>query len=185
MKRTITILLIAIMALSLAACGRQPVETPQDPDKDQDIIIDPKPEGEKVEVTLYYMNEEYIATGDESLEKAIAVKREVLVGEKPLEEVVLAELQKQPQEEGITTSLEEIKVLSVETAENTAYVNLAGDKLHGGSLQETSILTQMILSLTELEGIEQVQIYVDGSVRETLMSHYFIQEPLTRKDIGY
>lgn len=185
MKKTMILLMIVVLALSMAACGRQPVDPPKDKNNEENVIVDPKPEGEKVEVTLYYMNNKYIETGDESLEKAIPVKREVLVGEKPVEEVILAELQKQPEEENLSTALEAIKVLSVETAENTAYVNLAEEHLAGGSLQETSILTQMILSLTELEGIDQVQIYVEGSVRETLMSHYFIQEPLTREDMGY
>lgn len=181
--------LIFLLIFSMAACKQtaEPPEeqTPVTQDPPQNVVVDPNPVGEKEEITIYYINNDYIATGNESLEKAIPVKKEVVIGEKSIEEVVLEELQKNPEDEKLSTAMGIIKVLSVETAENTAFVNLSGEKLRGGSLDETMILTQLILSLTELPGIEQVQIYVDGSVRETLMSHYEIMEPLTREDIGY
>lgn len=183
MKKRFLFLGLAILILSLMACQKTP-DTPLDqPGEDQ--IIDPNPEGEAVDVTLYYINEEYIISGDESLGIAIPVETQVIVGKKPLEEAVLEALQKEPEDEKLETFLQSIKILSVETAENTAYVNISGENLSGGSLQETGILTQIILTLTELPGIEQVQFYVDGGVRETLMSHYFIQEPLTRESIGF
>jgi len=190
MKKIMILGLVLLLVFSMAACQKQTVETPEDQtptpqDPPQNVVVDPSPEGEKEEITIYYINNEYIATGDESLEKAIPVTKEVVIGEKAIEEVILEELQKEPEDEKLSTAIGNIKVLSVETAENTAFVNLSGEKLSGGSLDETMILTQLILSLTELPGIEQIQIYVDGRVRETLMSHYEIMEPLTREDIGY
>jgi spore germination protein GerM len=116
------------------------------------------------------------------IEKLIPVKREVMLGEKSIEEVLIAELQKKPEDNKLSTGLEGLKVLSVETKENTAYVNFSSENLYGGSLQEMSVISQVVMTLTELPGIEQVQFLVDGSVRETLMGHDVIQEPIKRDD---
>lgn len=183
MKKIITIILIATLALTMFACGRQVEEAPQNQDNNNnDTVIDPNPEGEREEITLYFMNLEYIETGNDELEKIIAVKREVTVGEKSLEEMVIAELQKKPEDEKLYTALENLKVLSVETVGSTAYLNLSNENLYGGSLEESSILNQVVLSLTELPDINAVQFLVDGSKRETLMGHFLIEEPLTRED---
>ena len=186
MKKIISILLVVTMIFTLAACKPEaPSDDNNDGDKnnnnntiEDDTIVDPNPEGETKTIKLYFANEEYILTGNDDLDVIIAVEREVKVKEKPIEEVVLEELKNKPEDEQLTTIVDKIKVLSVETAENTAYVNLSGENLHGGSLEESLILQQIVFSLTELEGIEQVQILVDGSKRETLMGHITIEEPL-------
>ncbi len=186
MKKIMILSLVIVLLLSFAACTRQGQPVDPDPQEPGDnVVVDPNPPGETVEVTIYYMNYDYIVTGDESLEKAIPVTREVVVGEKSVEEIIVQELQIEPEEEELTSALTGLKVLSVETAANTAYVNFSSERLSGGSLEETSVLTQLVLSLTELPEIDEVQIYVDGSVRETLMSHYEIMEPITREDLGY
>ncbi len=181
MKKAAVLFLLMVSLFALAACGKQ-VKTPDDPNNG---VIDPEPQDEIVEVTLYYMNQEYIMTGNEELEKLISIKKEVAIGEKPIEEVVIAELQKKPEDDKLSSSLEGLKVLSVETAENTAYVNFSSDKLSGGSLQEMGVIAQVVMSLTELPGIEQVQFLVDGSVRESLMGHAIIQEPIGREDTSF
>lgn len=178
MKKIVVLFLVIVAMFTLAACGKQ-VKTPEDPNNG---VVDPSPQGEKVEVTLYYMNQEYIITGNEALEKIIPVKKDVMVGEKPIEEAIISELLKKPEDSKLSTALENLKVLSVETAENTAYINFSSDKLYGGSLQEMGVIAQVVMSLTELPGIEKVQFLVDGSVRETLMGHDIILEPLTRED---
>ncbi|KAB3526656.1 GerMN domain-containing protein [Alkaliphilus serpentinus] len=187
MKKLMVILFIAVLALTMLACGRQVEEVPQDQDPNNNgngTVVDPNPADEEKEVTLYFMNQEYIETGNEEVEKVIEVKREVTVGEQSLEEAVMAELQKKP-EEGMYTSLENIKILSVETVENTAYVNISSDGLYGGSLEEISLMNQVVLTLTDLPDIKAVQFLVDGSKRETLMGHFLIEEPITREDIGF
>lgn len=190
MKKIMLFVLVSIMIFSFAACNKQVTEVPPqnevgstsdgEAQTGENNVVDPQPSEEKVKVTLYFMNQEYITTGNEKLDKVIAVEREVSVGEKPLEEVILQELQKAPQDEKLSTALNSIKILSVETAGDTAFVNISGEKLSGGSLQEMSILNQIVLSLTELPEIKKVQLLVDGSKRETLMGHIYIQEPLTR-----
>lgn len=188
MKKLILFLLVAVMIFTLASCKpKAPTEGKNDTgNKDpveDNTIVDPSPEGEIVTLKLYFANREYIMTGNDNLDAIIAVEREAKIKEKPIEEVILEELGNKPDDEGLTTLVEKIKVLSVETAENTAYINLSGENLHGGSLEESLILQQIVFSLTELEGIEKVQFLVDGSKRETLMGHISTEEPLERPDI--
>lgn len=187
MKKLILFLLAVTMIFTLAAC--KPKTPADDGNKGgnniggNDVIVDPNPEGETVTVELYFANQEYIMTGNENLDAIVAVEREIKVKGKPIEEVILEELKNKPEDEQLTTIIEKIKVLSVETAENTAYVNLSGENLHGGSLEESLILQQIVFSLTGLDKVEQVQFLVDGSKRETLMGHILIEEPIKRTDI--
>lgn len=179
------------MIATMIGCSKKPIETPApltgtgNNVEEGDIVVDPEPESQIVTVTLYYVNEEYVMTGSETLKKVLSLEKEVTVGEKSLEAVILAEIQKKPEGDKLSTALENIKILSVDTAEKIAYVNLAGDRLSGGSLQEDLVLHQIVYSLTELKNIDAVQLLVDGSKRETLMGHIFIEEPLKRQDLGY
>lgn len=184
-KKITLFLLAVIMVFTLAACNTKTPTEIDDGDNtgNGNTVVDPAPEGETTTVKLYFANQEYIMTGDESLDHTIEVEREVKIGEKPIEEVILEELKKKPEDEKLSTMMEKIKVLSVETAEGTAYVNLSSENLFGGSLEEALILNQIVFSLTELEGVEQVQFLVDGSKRESLMGHTVIEEPLKRPDV--
>ena len=187
MKKIISFLLAAIMIFTLAAC--RPKVPPVDENNGgnntvgDNNIIEPDPKDEIVTVKLYFANQEYIMTGDESLDRIIAIEREIEPGDKSIEGVILEELKNEPEDEQLTTIVKKLEVLSVETVGDMVFVNLSGENLHGGSLEESLILQQIVLSLTELEGIEQVQILVDGSKRETLMGHILIEEPLKRADI--
>lgn len=188
MKKLIPFLLVITMIFMLAACKpKPPVEDENgggnDIAGDNNDIVDPSPGGEIKTLRLYFANQDYILTGDSELDAIIEVERDVKIKEKPIEEVILEELSDEPEDENLVTMLEKVKVLSVETAEDTAYVNLSGENLHGGSLEESLLLQQIVFSLTELEDIKQVQFLVDGSKRESLMGHIIIEEPLKRTDI--
>jgi len=183
-KKVILFLLAAVMIFTLAACTTNaPTPVDEENNGNGNTVVDPVPEGETVTLKLYFASQEYIMTGDSNLDSIIQVEREVKLGEKPVEEVILEELKKKPEDDSITTVLEKINILSVETAENIAYVNLASENLSGGSLEESLILNQIVFSLTELEEVDAVQILVDGSNRETLMGHIIIEEPLQRPDV--
>ncbi|ABR46935.1 spore germination protein-like protein [Alkaliphilus metalliredigens QYMF] len=185
MKRIFIILSIVLLVITLGACAQRTVEEPPTDDPNNgDVVVDPDPQGETQLVTLYFMNQEYVLTGDADLDMVIPVEREVIFGEKPLEEVVVAELQKAPEDEDLTTVLENISVLSVERVDEIAYVNLSSENLSGGSMTEVGLLQQVIMTLTELENVEQVQFLVDGSKRESLMGHFLIEEPIGREDMG-
>ncbi|SES83941.1 Sporulation and spore germination [Natronincola peptidivorans] len=185
------ILLAVSLILTFVGCNRAPQEAPapltetENPQNGEDVVIDPAPEGEEIVVTLYFANYDYIMTGDQGLESTIPVEKTITVGERGIEEIIIAELQSQPEEEELSTTLDTLKVLSVDTAEKIVYVNFSSEQLSGGTLQESLVLQQVVYSLTELPEIEAVQILVDGSKRETLMGHIFIEEPLIREDIGF
>ncbi|MDR5660088.1 GerMN domain-containing protein [Serpentinicella sp. ANB-PHB4] len=184
-KKISAIVLVLGMLVVLVGCGTS--EDPQkniNDEKDNDnVIVNPEPEGDQVTVTLYFVNQEYVYTGDADLDPIVPVEREVALGSKTVEEVVITELQKEPGDEDLTTALEVITLLSVETEDNIAYVNISGDQLGGGSMQEGMILSQIVWTLTEIEDIDAVQILVDGSKRESLMGHITIDEPLSREEI--
>ncbi|MGI6751524.1 MAG: GerMN domain-containing protein [Anaerovoracaceae bacterium] len=165
------LLLLLVMMIPLVACGngKENGESPNSGYEDN------------VEITLYYVNNEYIMSGSESLETILPVKKMVAIGDDSIEELVVSELQSDPDEEGLSTALSDIEILGVETIDSLVYVNISSENLSGSSLTESLLLQQLIYSLTEIPGIEAVQVLVDGEVTESLMGHILIEEPLTRE----
>ncbi len=194
MKRTMLFVLAIIMVFTLAACkvnepsaegsdgvNKNPVED-NNPGEDNNTV-DSNPEDKIMTVKLYFANNEYIMTGDDSEDSVIAIEREVKVGDKTIEEIILEELKNKPEDEQLTTIIDKIEILSVEIRENTAYVDVSSEDLHGSSTEESLILQQIVYSLTELKQVDQVQFLVDGSKCESLMGHIFIEEPLEGLDV--
>lgn len=135
-----------------------------------------------MKVTLYFPNSEYIRTGDNQVERVIPVQREFPKTEgEALAQAVMVELANPPK--GGETALERIKVLETRLSKGTAYVNLSGQQLYGGSLEETLLIEQIVRTLTALPGIKNVQFLVDGEPAETLMGHYGVESPLTLNDL--
>lgn len=186
MKKHISILLLLLILLTLGACSKKDlgdtppvVENPTHNDQiDQDEVVDPNPEKETKEVNLYFANGEYIETGDESLEKLIVEKRMVEYGDVTLEEKIVRELMKGPEntEKASTVIPSSIKLLGVEVADGTAYVNFAQEGLYGGSMEESFTINQIVSSLLDLDSVDRVQFLIDGKKAETLMGHYSIEE---------
>lgn len=198
MKRILMLLLILTIFFSLIACTSTEVgeegpgegdvgivEEDMDEPKEEeegDEIVDPTPKTDSQEVVLYFANEKYIETGDESLEKMVEEKREIDYGDVSLEEAIVKELMKGPETEGLTTSIPDtVKLLGVEISNGTVFVNFAQDGLFGGSLQEGLTIGQIVNSLLELDSVGQVQFLVDGEKVETLMGHYSTMEPFNTK----
>lgn len=171
--RTISFLTVAIIMVALVACGQT----------DTDDSGDNNNSGKEydVEITLYYVNNEYVLTGNESLDKLIPIKKIVNIKEESVEEAVVSELQVEPEDENLSTMLNKLKVLSVNVEDSIAYVDFSEENLSGGSLEESFILQQLVYSLTELDGINAVQVLVNGNKVESLMGHISIEEPLTRE----
>lgn len=186
MKKHISILLLLLILLTLGACSKKDlgdtppvVENPTENDQiDQDEVVDPNPEKETKEVNLYFANGEYIETGNESLEKLIVEKRMVEYGDVTLEEKIVRELMKGPEntEKASTVIPSSIKLLGVEVADGTAYVNFAQEGLYGGSMEESFTINQIVSSLLDLDSVDRVQFLIDGKKAETLMGHYSIEE---------
>jgi spore germination protein GerM len=153
---------------------KQPGPTQKDKDAD-------KGEAKTQKITVYYVNNEYVMTGDEELEHVLPVEKEITLDDsnKTLAQLAIEELQKQPDDEKLDTQLKLFTINSVKAEGDTAIVDFSSEGLNGGSLQERLVLSQLLYTLTELEGINKVQILIDGQVAESLMGHFMIDEPLT------
>src|SRR5690606_26893905 len=159
-----------VLAFSLVACSSKEEPTNESNDNiieengDNDIIdkveeddteeknqvVEPTPKTDSEEVILYFANNEYINTGDESLEKLIPEKRIVEYGDISLEEVIVKELMKGPKKDNLSTVIPtSIKLLGVEVSNGTAFVNFSQEGLFGGSMEEYFTVNQIVGSLLE------------------------------------
>lgn len=187
MKKFISIFLIAVLVIGLVACtddkkpkddglGNEPIDN-MDGSKDNENGNNK--ETLSKEVTLYFANKEYIDTGNEDLDKLIPEKRILEYGDISLEEVIVSELMKNPDNKNLSSAIPSTaKLLSIEVSDGTAYVDFSSDGISGGSLQEFFTINQIVASLLELEDIDQVQFLLDGEKTESLMGHFTVDEPL-------
>ena len=175
MKRKRILLILLCVALifgmvGLTGCG-----------KGQDSAGPGIQEDQAYQITLFFANEKYIATGDESLEKFMVYQSELTSrpGDVYLDAL---ELLKNPPEEGYSTVItDSIKFNDVYLKDDTAFVDLDSNGLNGGSLDETFLISQIVDTLTNtFSEIKQVQFLVDGEAAETLMGHVDASEPFTK-----
>lgn len=114
----------------------------------------------KETVTIYFP--------DKDGEKLVAVRREVEPQSSlSLERLIISELSKGPGNGSDLVQVipSDIKVLSTETKDGVCFVNLSGDfvdRIPGGSSSTTMALYSIVNSLTELSGVNSVQILIDG-----------------------
>lgn len=193
MKKLLAILMVLVLSIGIVACTNDQqtppaedteVENPtEEPNEDPTEEPDEKPDEEEPaeeakEVTLYFVNEEFVETGDESLEKLVTETREIEVTDDNLEETIVRALMEGPETEGFVTLIPETAILNgVELTDGTAFVDFARDGMYGGSLQETYTISQIVGSLTELDSVDRVQFLIDGEVEESLMGHFMIDQP--------
>lgn len=173
-KTKLVLGLVVVLAFSipLAGCAKKQTPVPA-PEK--------KPETKPAltEITVYY---------DASTESAYRVapeKREVTPGDLPMK--AMQELVKGPTSgSGLKPILPpDTTVLSVDVKDGIAYPNFEKDfpkKLNVGSGYEAVVVAAIVNTLTELEGIDKVQILVDGKKVDTLAGHVAIDKPLERNE---
>lgn len=112
---------------------------------------------ETADVSLYYTNR------DNS--KILTEKRQVKVTrENPIHKVAMEELLKGPQDEGLKSTIPPgTKLLDIKIEGETAVVNFSEDFSNfAGMMSETISVISVVNTLTDLEGIEKVQILVEG-----------------------
>lgn len=178
MKKYIGIFLIVILSFSLGVYTRSKITTNDPIENEGNEVVEPTPNNDEKEVTLYFVNKEYVETGDESLEKLVEEKRVVKYSDISLEEAIVRELMEGSENKEVNTLIPStVKLLGVEVADKTAFVNFAREGLYGGSMQEDFTINQIVNSLIELDNIEKVQFLIDGEKSETLMGHFEILEP--------
>lgn len=132
-------------------------------------------------VTLFFANEEYMDTGDESLEKYMVYETEI--SSKPGGAYLDAlELLKTSPEEGYGTAISgNIKFNDAYMDGDTVFVDIDSSGLNGGSTEETFLIGQIVNTMINtFAEVKQVQFLVDGETAETLMGHVGTSEPFTK-----
>jgi spore germination protein GerM len=178
-KRSILlVLLCAVLAFSffgLTGCGGKSSDT-------GDTNGTTEPAEQNYRVTLFFANEDYIATGDESLEKFMVYETEMTAKPADAYKKALELLKTPPEEEGYGTVLkDQITFNDVYMKDDTAYVDISSSGLNGGSLEETFLISQIVDTLmNSFKEIKQVQFLVDGKTAETLMGHIGTVDPFTK-----
>lgn len=154
-----------------------------------------KPDGnvEEYSAKLWFVNQEYLDSGDESLPRYIVEDRSVDVNldESQYKSVLTALAEAPSQEDGAATMLKdesEIKAAELDEDGKTVIVDFDSEKLSGGgSEEELCLIEQIVWTLTEsFDEVEQVRFTVDGAEKETLMGHMDISVPygITSVDNG-
>ncbi len=150
----------------------------------------------KVEIPLqlYYENEKYIETGDETLSPLVKIQwnglklpEDMSKEERNVSAYVAAvtQLGNLPEnEENISTAVpKDCELNSIIVKDGTAYVDLGEgleDKL-GGSFGEGMFISQITETLVNsFEEIERVQFLVEGQTVETLAGHWDVSEPFDK-----
>lgn len=166
-KNVLLILLCAVLALSMFGfTGCSKGSDSEEPDGSGEVTV------QDYRVTLFFANEEYLATGDESLEKFMVFETEMT--SKPGDAYMDAlELLKTSPEEGYGTEIsDQIKFNDAYLEGDTVFVDFDSNGLNGGSLQETFLISQIVNTMINtFDEVKQVQFLVDGEEAETLMGH--------------
>lgn len=99
---------------------------------------------------------------DANKEKLVSEYRKInILDTQPIEQYILAELIKGPKMKGHTALLpKNTDIVSVETTEGTCYVNFK--KSLASKEQQELMIYSIVNSLTERNGVESVQILIDG-----------------------
>ncbi|MBC7074491.1 MAG: GerMN domain-containing protein [Syntrophomonadaceae bacterium] len=173
--------ILAILVIAIVFIGCASLNNSKQPDNN----ADPGKNDEQTvlkEITLYFGNQqaEYLVPERRQIEIKKDASAELLA------ESIIAELVKGPEEKNLSPTIpEQVKVLSVDIRENTAYVDFSEEiktRHWGGSAGETMTITSIVNSLTELDEIDKVQILIAGEEQDTLAGHWDISQPLERDE---
>ncbi|WP_324825036.1 GerMN domain-containing protein [Sinanaerobacter sp. ZZT-01] len=138
------------------------------------------------DLKLYYVNDEYVATGNEDLNQ-MKEPYEVTIQTKPKDAYLeaVSKLKEAPLDGYVTMLSEQIIIQSVKVEDGTAFVDLSSKNLSGGSMEEGLLVNQIVLTLLDsFDDIQQVQFTLDGGVTESLMGHVDVSKPFTVSDTG-
>ena len=203
MKKSLLLIFILVLSLVFVACATEkpnedltdqgPIVEDPIPEDDEDVdenldedvddeenqVVDPTPETYTETVTLYFVSNSYIMTGDETGEVMVSEQREIEYDDTSLEEAVVRALMDGPEDSETMETLipESVTLSSVEIEDGTAFVDFDREGLSGGSMQENFTIRQIVDSLIELSAVDRVQFLVDGQKDESLMGHIEISEP--------
>ncbi len=166
-----SLMMLLSLSLWVGACSKNTTQAPPAPEQPQPAATQ--------EVNLYFSDDQamYLVAEKRSLPTEGA-------DQKQLAAAVVNELIAGPKQAKLHATMPQgSKLLSLEIAGGLATVNLNQDfqsKHSGGSTGEIMTIYSLVNSLTDLQGIQQVQLLVEGQKLETLKGHLEISQPLTR-----
>lgn len=170
--KILSLMMLLALSLWVGACSKNTTQAPP-PAPEQ-----PQPMATQ-EVNLYFSDDQamYLVPEKRSLQSAGA-------DQKQLAAALVNELIAGPKQAKLHATMPQgSKLLSLEIAGGLATVNLNQDfqsQHSGGSTGEIMTIYSLVNSLTDLQGIQQVQLLVEGNKLETLKGHLEISQPLTR-----
>ena len=140
----------------------------------------PNPSKRTVEVTLYF--------SDDQAMEVLPEKRTVELTEDeaqmPVEKIAVLELLKGPKDANLRKTLPpEAELLSIRVKDGVAILDFSQEfqtKHWGGSAGETMTIDSLVYTLTEIEGIDKVQVLIEGKAIESLAGHYDWSEPFSK-----
>lgn len=169
---------VGLFCLVLAAAGCSPVLGRVLPDAGGDVTpVDPTPAAGEVTLTLYFP--------DRQAEYVLAETRSVTFKGNSLAEAAVEALLGGPEAGYLWGALpQQARLLGVEVRDGVAYVNLSDSARVAGTAGERAAVLSLVLTLTELDGVDRVQVLIEGRTGVSLGGHFLWSEPIGREDIG-
>ena len=168
-RKIVTISMSILLIFVLVSCQKYDVISEESSNYPP---INPLPE-DKLEIILYYPNDE--------MEFLLPEIRVISKTNEKVEELVISELLKGTTKKSLKTIISSnVKPLSVEIIDGIAYVSLSSNILDReySEKEEAFVVYSIVNTLTSIQGVEKVQILIDGKSKDVLYKHYSIREPL-------
>lgn len=179
MNKKLLYLLMAMMFVFMLAAAGCEGTAEDDSDKTPDPAVNDGATIEQ-EITLYFSDDQAMYLQPEI--RTVTVER--AEQEEQIRMAVISELIKGPEVGNLYPTIPSgTKLLGIEIRDKVAYVDFSEEirtEHWGGSTGESMTLGSIVNSLTELEGIEEVMILIEGETQETLVGHLDISEPAGR-----
>jgi hypothetical protein len=160
-------LLLTLLAVAVFT-GCSPGIAPENPADEPPVK--PYPDPREQELVLYFPHEH-----GKWLEREL---RSVLWTGQPLEQLVLEELMAGPRQENLVSFLPAGVTATLERSEEIALLSFSEEIRRVDYRVEALVIQSFVNSITEIDGIEEVQILVDGK-QDFLLNNVYIGEPLT------
>jgi len=179
---TSLVVFLLFAAMAIGGCSKSSVK--QNPPDQNQTAQNPVAENNytTAPLSLYF--------ADNQANYLIRETREVKIlknaGSEAIAGAVVNELIAGPADKSLYATIpKEAKLLSVKIDGQTAIVDFSEEiqtRHPGGSSGESMTLNSIVNSLTEIQGIKQVQILINGKKVESLAGHADLTQPLSRNE---
>jgi len=172
--------LLLTITISLLLSGCQSYNSYSIVEKDSNNYppINPFPKSSEVEVTLYFPN---------TNESFLSIENRVVnIQNEDIERVVIRELLKGTEQDNLKSLIPNgTELSSLATRNGIVYINFTNNILENNydERREALLLYSIVNSLTALDNIDKVQIYIQGESRKLFNKYYQINEPLEFSDL--